>query len=55
MRTGIYLNHSRRIAGAKGQTGSAPEFLDAAIHSGFRRATPAILDNARRLRHNSLC
>jgi hypothetical protein len=55
MCTGIYLNHSRRIAGAKGQTGSAPEFFDASFHSGFRRAEPLILDNARRLGHNSLC
>jgi len=37
MRTGICLNHSRRTAGARGQTGSAPELLDAFFHSGLRR------------------
>jgi len=52
---GTGLNHSRRIAGTQGQTGSAPEFLNASFHSGLRPAAPAILDNARRLRHNSLC
>jgi hypothetical protein len=39
----------------RAKRGSAPEFFDASFHSGLRPAVPLILDNARRLRHNSLC
>src|SRR5881396_1623869 len=39
MRTNIYLNHFRRIAGAReGQTCSAPESFDASFQWAFRRA-----------------